>query len=215
MQSQETSLTRVGAVCLGVSGVLFVAWPVIRPFSDLSSDPRIVAQTFASIPWIQAHVCAMFGFVLLPLGLGGLYASLRDSPAERSAFRGLVFGWIGVALALPYFGIETFAIRVISQKALMRDTADLVALAQAVRVSVGVVFFFLGLLLLALAAVMFAFSVWKSNVLARWSGIPFSVGLALYLPQFLLPQTGRIMHGLLVGIGCFWISWAILQRSAQ
>ena len=60
----------------------------------------------------------------------------------------------------------------------------------------------MGLLLLAVGAVLVAIAVWRSGTLSRWSGIPFALGFVLYLPQFFGTQPIRMAHGLLVALGC-------------
>lgn len=91
---------RVGAAALALGGVVFVLYPVIRPYSDETSLKG--AEAFASSAWIVAHVLAMLGFVLVTLGLLALYATLKDSAAEPLAFVVLITGWVGVGLTLPY-----------------------------------------------------------------------------------------------------------------
>ncbi len=63
------------------SGVLFALYPLIRPFSDETSLQG--ARAFASASWLVAHSLAMAAFLLLGLGLLGLYTLLRDSAVER------------------------------------------------------------------------------------------------------------------------------------
>lgn len=75
---------RLGALALVVGGVLFAVYPAIRPYSDETSLQG--AAAFASSAWIVAHVLAMVGLVLVTLGLLGLDAALRDTPAERLVF---------------------------------------------------------------------------------------------------------------------------------
>ena len=72
------------AISLVVAGVLFVAYPALRPFS--SETGLEGAQAFASTNWIIAHSLAMAGFILLGLGLLGV---LRAPPwdAGTSAWR--------------------------------------------------------------------------------------------------------------------------------
>jgi hypothetical protein len=48
------SRVRLGALALAVSGILFVLYPAIRPFSDEVTLQG--AEAFASPQWILAHV---------------------------------------------------------------------------------------------------------------------------------------------------------------
>jgi len=69
----------------------------------------------------------------------------------------------------------------------------------------------LGLLLLAVGAIMLATTIAQSRSLPTWAGITFAVGLALWCP--LLPPAVRIADGLLIGIGGLRLAWA-LRRAA-
>jgi hypothetical protein len=50
-----------------------------------------------------------------------------------------------------------------------------------------------------------AMTIWHSTVLPRRSGIPFALGMALFIPQFYAPAAVRIAHGVLVAAGLVWI----------
>jgi hypothetical protein len=65
-----------------------------------------------------------------------------------------------------------------------------------------VTLFGVGLLLLALAAVLAAIAVARSGMLARLSGLALAAGFVLFLPQFYATPTLRIAHGALVAVGC-------------
>lgn len=52
---------RLGAAGLAVAGVLFVLYPLIRPFSDEESLQG--AAAFTSTAWIVAHTLAMAVFI--------------------------------------------------------------------------------------------------------------------------------------------------------
>jgi hypothetical protein len=86
---------RLAAVSLALSGIFFVLYPAIRPFSDESS--LLGAEAFASFSWVLAHSLAK-AFVLLSLGLLGLYIRLQKTPVERRAIQALVLSWIGVGI---------------------------------------------------------------------------------------------------------------------
>ena len=70
--------------------------------------------------------------------------------------------------------------------------------------------FVVGLLLLAIGAILVAIAVWRSGTLSRWSGIPFALGFVLYLPQFFGTQPIRVAHGLLVALGCLWVALSLV-----
>jgi uncharacterized membrane protein YhaH (DUF805 family) len=202
---------RLAAVALAVGGILFLLYPAIRPFSDETSLQG--AAAFASASWLLAHMLAMAGFTFAALGLLGFYLALRDSGIERLAFWTLVVFWLGVGLTLPFYGGEAFGLHAIGQEALKQRSTELVALAAVVRSGPELVMFLIGLLLLAVGASMAAVTIWKSGHLAKWSGVPFAVAFALYIPQFFGTQPIRVTHGLLVTIGCAWIAAELWRES--
>jgi hypothetical protein len=211
----DATRIRLGAASLAVAGILFVLYPAIRPFSDETSLQG--AAVFASSAWLLAHILGMLGFALVGLGLLGLQATLRESSAERLAFSALVLGWLGISLTLPYYGGEAFGLHAIGQEALRQHSAALVSLADVVRGGPQVVMFGIGLLLVAVSAILVAIALWRSGILPRWSGVPFALAFALYIPQFFGTQPIRVAHGLLVAIGCIWIAasmWRLNDTNA-
>ena len=107
---------------------------------------------------------------------------------------------------MPFYGGEAFGLHAIGQEALRQHSSSLVGLATSVRSGPQLVMFLLGLLLVAVAAIMAAMAIWRSGVFRRWSGVPFAIAFALYIPQFFGTQPIRVAHGLLVTIGCCWIA---------
>ena len=211
VQTIRANHVRLGAVSLAVSGILFVLYPAIRPFSDETSLQA--AQAFASPAWTVAHMLAMVAFTLVAVGLFGLYLTLQEGVAERRAFWAVVLRVLGIGLTLPYYGGETYGLRAIGEEAIRQQNAALVSLAEVVRSGPGEIMFAVGLLLLAAGAIMAASAIWKSGALAKWSGIPFALGFALYIPQFFGTQPIRVAHGVLVAIGCLWIAVGMWRLS--
>jgi hypothetical protein len=203
----------LGAIALAISGLLFLGFPVIRPFFETSPDPFIVAQGFASTDWVVAHMLGMGGFILLPLGFFGLYEYLRPRPIGRTAMWALVITWIGAGLVLPYFGAEAFGLQVIGQQALVLRRTDVATVASTLRFGLAIYPFGVGLILVAIGAILAGIAVWRSRDLPRWSGVLLAVGFALYIPQFLAPQPVRVAHGILIAAGAIWLSVGLLGRS--
>jgi len=203
---QNDSPPRVGlsAAALVVAGALFVLYPALRPFSDETSLQG--AAAFASARWLVAHILGIAAFTLLPLGLIGLYDSMRTTGLERRAYGALVLSLVGVGLTLPFYGGEAYGLHAIGQEALGRESAALLGMASVVRSGLGLFVFLAGLMLLAIAAVVAATAMWKSDRYSKWSGIPFAAGIVLYIPQFFWSQPFRVAHGALVAIGCIYIA---------
>ncbi len=64
----------------------------------------------------------------------------------------------------------------------------------------------MGLVLLAVGAIMVASVVWRSPAFSKWSAVPFALGFALYIPQFFGIQPLRVAHGAVVAAGYLWIA---------
>jgi hypothetical protein len=210
MGANSAIRVRLAAAAFAIAGVLFVLYPAIRPFSDETSLQG--AAAFASTAWILAHMLAMVGFTLVMLGLLGLYLAMRSAAAEGTAFWALAVGVLGIGLLLPFYGGEAFGLHAIGQEAVRLHSVTLVALAGVVRSGPELIMFLVGLLLLAASAIMTAVAIWKSGSFPRWSGVPFAVGFALYIPQFFGNQPIRVAHGLLVTVGCLWIAVAMWRQ---
>ena len=197
--ARDASRVRLGAASFAIAGLLFLLYPAIRPFSDETSLQG--AAAFASTAWILAHMLAMVGFTLVMLGLLGLYLAFRATAVEGIAFWALAVGLLSIGLLLPFYGGEAFGLHAIGEEALRQRSLALVGLASVVRSGPELVMFLIGLLLLAASAIVTAVAIWKSGTLAKWSGVPFAVGFALYIPQFFGNQPVRVVHGLLVTVG--------------
>src|SRR5216683_2618207 len=154
MTTASSSRVRLGAVSLALSGILFVLYPLLRPYSDESSLQG--AQAFASTAWILAHMLGVLGFIFVALGLLGLSSALQHTAARRLASLALVLTWIGVGLILPYYGAEMFGLRALGQEALRQHSPALLSLVDTVRLGPGAIVFVVGLLLLAVGAILVA-----------------------------------------------------------
>jgi hypothetical protein len=205
---------RAGAAALAAAGLLFLAYPVLRPWHDEATVAGATAS-MSSAAWVAAHFFAMLGFILVPLGLLALRSAVAATRAEPLALTAAVLAWIGSGLVLPYYGAEDFGLHAIAGSA--RPGADLLSLVHAVRFQpLAMTIFGTGLLLLAAAAIMAAIAVWRSNVLPRASALLFATGMALFLPQFFGPATVRIGHGILLAAGLIILAaalWASAGRS--
>jgi len=92
----STSATRIraGAVALAAAGLLFLAYPVLRPWHDEATVAGATAS-MSSPAWVAAHFFAMLGFILLPLGLLALRSALAATRAEPLALTAAVLAWVG------------------------------------------------------------------------------------------------------------------------
>lgn len=205
------SRLRWSVVALVLAGAFFMLYPALRPFSDEVSLQG--AAAFTSPYWVLAYMLAMVAFIFLPLGLLGLYNTLQDTTAERSGYWALVLSLSGVGFSLPFYDGEANGLHVIGQEALRQQNVDILSLAGVIRSGPGLIMFLVGLLLLAVDAILAAVAIWRSGKYPKWSGVPFAIGFVLYIPQFFGTQPLRVAHGLLVAFGCVWIAVVLWKQS--
>ena len=204
---------RAGALALAIAGLLFAAYPAVRPWHDENTIAGATAS-MSSDAWVAAHFFAMIGFILLPLGLLAVRTAVAATRAEPTALVAAVLGWIGVGLTLPYYGAEDFALHAIAGPH-GRGT-DLLALVEAVRYQpLAITTFGIGLVLIAVSAIVAAVAVWRSGVLPKASAVVFAIGFTLYLPQFFGPAAVRIGHGVLVAVGSLLLAGALAASSGK
>ena len=204
--SRATTLVpaRLGAAAFVLAGILFVLYPLLRPFSDEVSLQG--AAAFGSSNWLLAHMLAMVAFTLLPLGVFCLFLSLQRTAGGRLGFWGMVLTQVAVGLTLPFYGGEAYGLHAIGQEALRQQNDALLGMATVVRGGPGLIMFLVALLLLAVSAIVVAVALWRAPTYTKWSGLPLAVGFSLYIPQFFAAQPLRVAHGILVAVGCIWIA---------
>ncbi|MEU7910176.1 hypothetical protein [Microbispora bryophytorum] len=210
-RARLTGLSFLGA------GILFVLYPVVRPYSDETSLSG--ASAMASPAWMAAHLFAVAGFVLLALGVLGLHLLLDPVLDRPLALRAAVVAWIGAGLTLPYYGAEVFGLNVIAARAVRDGDASLLALADEFRYGpVAAAMFLIGLVLLGAGALLAAIAAARSGTLPRWSAAPLAAGFLLFIPQFFATPAIRVAHGVLIALGAAWLAvalWRLGRRSSS
>ncbi len=198
------------AACFALSGLFFVLYPALRPFSsEVGLDG---AHAFASSRWVLAHSLGILGFILLGLGVLGVYLRLSDTELAGRMVAALALVWVGVGLTIPYYGAEVFGLHAVGQRTISRHAPGMLKpLTHGIRWEAGIYFILLGLVLLAIGSIFVGRAVWRSGRFNRWSGVPLAVGLVLYVPQFTGPQAVRVAHGLLMLAGCAWLGWELAK----
>lgn len=185
-------------IALAVAGVLFLLYPVVRPWDDETTAAGAQAA-MASAAWVASHLFAMIGFILVGLALLGLRDLVGTTPVAVM--------WAGAGLTLTYYGAEDFGLHAAATTA----GTDLLAVAEATRYHpVAVTMFGAGLVALAVGAVLVAL---KVRGPAAWV---FAAGFVLFLPQFFTPAPVRIAHGVLMLAGLVWFAVSLGgERAAQ
>lgn len=195
------------ATSLVGGGVLFALYQFIRPFTD-------TAETMASTAWLASHLFAIGGFILIGLGLLWLPAVLRGTRGHGPAIGVVVTVVLGTGLTLPYYGAETFMLRFAAQHALSTGDEAVLVLADTLHSdTTAMIIFAVGLLLLGIAAVLVSVAIGRSGMGAVWSTVPLALGYALLIPQFWTPQPVRMVHGVLVALGCVLVAVALSRAS--
>ena len=193
---------RQGSLVFAATGLLFLAYPVLRPYVDETTLDGLLS--FGTTAWIAAHLSAVLGFILLPLGLQALRAS-------KTAY---LLTYFGVGLTLPYYGAEVFGLHAIGVHTAADGTTALLGMVDTIRYNpAAVAMFAIGLLLIAAGAITTAVNVWHST-LPKWSAVPFAAGFALFIPQFFTPGPIRIAHGVLIAVGCAWLAVELRRNHA-
>jgi hypothetical protein len=196
---------RLGALALAAAGVLFVLYPVLRPWHDENTVSGATAS-MASTAWVAAHFSAMIGFILLPLGLLAVRGAIGSGRSGTLSLVAAVVSWIAAGLVLPYYGAEDFGLHAIAGK----HVNGLLDVITAVRYQpLAITIFGAGLIALAVGGVLAAVAVWRSGVLPRYSGVLVAVGTVLFLPQFFGPPAFRIGHGVVFGAGLVILAVAL------
>lgn len=177
---------------LAGSGVLMLFYLVLRPYGDAqgAQTPQ-AAAAFASSWWVVAHVAgalALACYARLTVLVAGLGTGTEGVWSRTLGLSGLV-------LVLPYFGAETFALHILGAQAVGGDAAALDLVDPIRNQPVAMTMFGVGLLLLALSAVLLALAWRRSGVGPVWAIWPLVAGIVLFLPQFFLPPGGRVAFG--------------------
>jgi hypothetical protein len=203
---------RMGAVAIAVAGILFAVYEAVAPRADQSTLDG--AASWASAGWSVAHISAIVGLILIPLGYGAIRGFLEGTPQERTAHLAAIVGYIGSGLTISYYGAETYGLKAIGERALADGDPSLTDVGNDFRLDpTAMTVFALGLLLVAVAAVLASIAVWRSGSLPRWSAVPFAALLVIMLPQFFFPQAGRIVWGVLVAVSALWLAAALWRAS--
>ncbi|WP_188742609.1 hypothetical protein [Agromyces bauzanensis] len=126
------------------------------------------------------------------------------------------FAWIGAAGAALYYGAEILGIRTFAEASLRRGDASLLDEVQALRERpTAIALFGVGLLLVAVAGVLAAIAMSRARVPWARTGVVFAAGLVLVLPQFFTPPAMRIAHGVLFGVGCLLVAFAVTRLGSH
>lgn len=187
------------------SGVLMAAYLTLRPYADTHIDLH-AADGFASNRWVAAHVC---GATALALYAWFTTRVVTTNAASRFA---RVAAVVGVALALPYYGAETFGLHEVGRRVMAGDHGALALVDDIRNQPVAITTFGIGLLLLIASGILTA--VGNARTFApTWVGVAFGVLVAAFPLQFFVPPAARVAFGLVYGVVACLAAWSLDHRS--
>lgn len=204
-------------VSLALAGLLFIAFPVSRPWGDKEDLSQVgegpAADAFASHAWLISHTFGIFAITFLAIGFWGLRLHLAHTSVARSIGVGAILALLGAGMLLPYFGMETFGLHFLANNF---EASEAWALADDLRGhGLAITLFGIGLIVLAVGAILVAIAISRDGSINRWAGYVMAGCLVLYLPQFFFPPFARVTHGLLLGLALLWMAWSAWQSKPK
>lgn len=171
------------------TGVLMAVYLLARPYGDAGDG---AAAAYASTAWVVAHVCGTLALASAAR-LGLRLSDLSDDVSARLARWS---GLLGVVLVLPFYGLETFGLHAIGERALtdpaMLELTDEIRYHPAAIAGFGI-----GLLLISVAGVAIGVTATRSLTMPAWAAWPLAAAIALFPAQYFVPPGGRIAFGVL------------------
>ncbi|GAA3458516.1 hypothetical protein GCM10018963_05290 [Saccharothrix longispora] len=177
----------------GIAGVLFLLYPVVRPYSDETTVEGL--RVMGTGAWVVAHLFAVGAFLLV-----GLALLVGRDPAARWS-RAAVATAVGVVPTSAYYGAETFGLHAVGRWAAREPDPRWLEVVDAIRFQpAAIALFAVGLTALAVGGVLTAVE------RRTWTALPYALGFVLFLPQFFTPPPVRIAHGALLLVGCWLLA---------
>jgi len=208
-----TDLVRRGIYALPAAGVL-TALPWVFIFGnspDIKTDPEGYARSLTSTGNAVGSYLYLAGLICLLFGLLALYGYLARTRASSWAGGGMIVSVVGIALALPVFGILGLADAVLADVYLAghKDVSAAMPLLAGGSFSNRIIAYIGVFLLISLiGAIAYAMAVWKSGSLPKWAGVLVAAGFALSMT--FTPFVAWV-GALCLVIGGVWLARSINQ----
>ena len=155
------------------------------------------------------------GLISLLFGLLALYAYLARTRASSWAGAGMIASVVGIALALPAFGITRLGDTVLADVYLdgHTDLGAAMGLLPDLTVTYRTTAYFgLFVVVSLLGAIAYAVAVWKSGSLPKWAGVLVGAGFALSMTL----SPGLAWAGALcLVIGGVWLAGSVSQAPSS
>jgi hypothetical protein len=182
-ESVMTDLARRGIYALPAAAILTaVPWIFILSHPAVKTDPQGYARSVTSTGQAVGAYLYLAGFICLLLGLFALYGHLARARASSWAGVGLIVSVVGIALALPIFGVVGLANQVLSDVYLAghKDVSAAMVLMAGGTFSDRINNYFGVIIYVSLfGAIANAVAVWRSGSLPRVAGILIAAGFVL------------------------------------
>ena len=179
-----TDLVRRGIYALPVAGVLTaVPWVFIYGNNpSLKADPEGYARSLVSTGSAVGGYLYLAGLICLMFGLLALYGYLARARPSSWAAVGMIVSVVGIALALPVFGVLGLARPVVGDVYLAghKDVTDAMVQLSGGTFSNRInTYFGVFIVVCLIGAIAYAVAVWKSGTLPKWAGIIVAAGFVL------------------------------------
>ena len=218
--SASAAWMKIGLVALPIYG-LILGFTTRKPQPDQSVDPEGWARFVSSPSYLVEHIASsVVGAVLVIVGTLALGAVLSHSRAPRLALWGTVLAATGQVLFMVPGTISTFATPAIGAAYLSGNREVMtIKFSPVLTLITGV-----ALLLVVAGNIVLGVAIWRSGVLAKWTGLLWIIGTLVFyvLGAFLgMATTGASLPtqpvgAVLLTISSAWIAWTVLRsRTTQ
>lgn len=201
--------TRHLAMPAASAGILMASYLLLRPYGDAdSSTSGAAAEAYASGWWVVAHLLGALALVQI----GRLGLRIDDLLATTTTRLARWTGLAGAVLALPFYGLETFALHGIG-RAGITDPSVMPLVDEVRDHPAAMTVFGLGLLLLAVSPVLTALAWHRAARPAgwaapTWAAWPLALVAVAFVPQYALPPAGRMAYGVVFAVAAVWLAVA-------
>jgi hypothetical protein len=182
-ESDMADLARRGIYALPAAAILTtVPWILILGHPDAKTDPQGYARSVTSTGQAVGGYLYMAGLICLLFGLIALYGYLARTRASSWAAAGMILSIVGIAMALPIFGILGLANQVLADVYLAGNkdvSAAMVQMAGGTFSNRINDYFGVIILVSLLGAIANAVAVWRSGSLPKVAGILVAAGFVL------------------------------------
>jgi hypothetical protein len=207
-----TDLARRGIYALPAAGILTaVPWVLSLGSPSVKTDPAGYAHSLTSATHVVGGYLYLAGLICLLFGLLALYALLARTPIASWAGRGMIFSLLGIALALPAFGVTRLGDTVLADVYLdghQGVSAALGLLPDLTLTYRTTTYFAVFVLISLVGAIASAVAVWKSGALPKWAGV--LVGAGFWLSLTFSPGLAWV-GALCLVIGGVWLARSVSQ----